>query len=499
MSNSLRTDRSGAVAPLFALIALPMFLLGGVALDYTIGRNIQTRLSATADAVALSTAAMQGMDDAGLVAHATAMFTANFPDPGTTFNVEIAADRITVSALHALPTTLMRIAGIDRLDIAGRAVAARSKPVSAEIALVLDYSGSMKSNGKYETMRDSAIRMIEDLTTPGPNKPVNPDLKIGLVPFSEFVYTDMNSEFIRDVHPDKYGVKVRACLDARRHPAAIQDSTPVLADKNTKWPAPGMADLWRTAGALPGQDISTLATGASVCTTGKTEHQCSHEAHHNNVPAADFDSYVASCMSQQTLISQSDQCEKSYSTAEAAEQVGEALASDFAADSPKCDEYRTRDLVVTPLTNNYSALSNQLAAMAPARLTNIALGLEMGWHLVSQNLPFTEGAPESEKEVRKFIVLLTDGAQTVGGWAANQTFSIRQAEKNTEDLCAAIKGRNISVITVAFDLNDVPTKTRLQNCASGPDYYFEAASNTDLAAAFKDITTKFLAAVRLIE
>ena len=251
--------------------------------------------------------------------------------------------------------------------------------------------------------------------------------------------------------------------------------------------------------------MNTLGTGDEVCETTreKTSEECQQELDakygEDNYTSDQMHDCRDQTVTEVTLISQSDQCQKSYDSTEQTTQTNEAVIIDFALSSPQCAVYRDRNIVTIPLTTDYSSLVSQLQIMTPVRLTNIALGLEMGWHLVSANQPFIDGVSYGDRKVQKFIVLLTDGAQTVGGWGPGGNFSISQADQNTESLCSAIKAKNIKMITVAFDLNDAATKTRLQNCASGPQYYFNAANNSDIARVFQDITAQLFVPARLIE
>lgn len=508
MLRAFARDGSGVIAIKFGLLVLPIVLFGGIAIDYTRALNAQRRLNSAVDSTAIAAANFASdpsIPSGELETRAQAFFKTNYPDQEATVSLVNNGNRVTVTGAKTVLTTLMRAGGVEKFDLSARAVATKSNPVDAEIVLVLDYSGSMGSNGKYQTMRDAAINMIQKLSTPagGAGSQTIANVKIGLVPFSEFVYTDMDTTYIRDIHPDKHGAQVRACLDSRRSPFATQDSTPIAALNDTKWPAPGMPDPWRLAGALPSSDVNTLGTGDEVCTTTrrKTEEECRAEliSRYGTYNDDQIENCTHQTVTEQTLISQSDQCQKTYTTTEKTTQTNEALATDFASVSPKCAVYRDRSIITMPLTTDYAALIAQLSAMTPVRLTNIALGLEMGWHVISSNEPFIDGTAYGNRTVKKFVVLLTDGAQTVGGWGPGNSFSIGQADRNTEALCAAIKAKDVTMITVAFDLNDAATKNRLQNCASGPNFFFDAATNTDLVTAFEDITAQLFVPVHLVE
>ena len=55
-------------------------------------------------------------------------------------------------------------------------------------------------------------------------------------------------------------------------------------------------------------------------------------------------------------------------------------------------------------------------------------------------------------------------------------------------------------MTVAFDLaNNGTAYQLLSECASGSEYFFDAQTNAELAAAFKDIAIKLQKNLELVE
>jgi Flp pilus assembly protein TadG len=155
--------------------------------------------------------------------------------------------------------------------------------------------------------------------------------------------------------------------------------------------------------------------------------------------------------------------------------------------STNCGTYKNNGLKIRPLTDDLDAVAGQLKAMKPYDFTHIALGAEFGWHVLSNNAPFTEGVPYGDKETKKYMVLLTDGRQTTKVWAADGSYRPENGEKNLEAICTAAK-KNITIITIAFDLQDQATKNRLRNCATDPDkHFFIADDNDELASAFQEI------------
>jgi hypothetical protein len=290
--------------------------------------------------------------------------------------------------------SLMKVAGIDEFPVTGSAEVDLTVDRKAEIALVLDYSGSMQdvsgTKVKYVAMREAADKLVNDLTTASPGK-----IKFGLVPFSHQVYVTLDKSFVLGTTGTGTWT---GCTQDRRYPNNLTDDTPTVTAA-TKWNQP--------------------------------------------------------------------------------------MAPDHA--SWGCGGYAPRNLVVRPLTSNSAAVRAQLVAMTPYAWTHIALGVEFGYHLLSPNAPFAEGVSYTDDETRKFMVVLTDGMQTEPAFGPGATRNVPQGESNLEDLCDNAKADGITIITLAFDLNDTSTRARLKYCATGDDNFFIADDDADLTAAFEAI------------
>lgn len=155
-----------------------------------------------------------------------------------------------------------------------------------------------------------------------------------------------------------------------------------------------------------------------------------------------------------------------------------------------CSAYSSRNLLVRPLTTEHAGTVTAISSMKPYNWTHISVGMEFGWHLLSPNQPFNQGVSYDTENTLKAIVLLTDGAQTEVGWGSGTTNTVAQAEKNLETLCTNIKAKGIRILTVAYDLYDNASTTRLQNCASSTEDAFNVKDTKGLAAAFGIITNK---------
>lgn len=472
-----RRDGGGNIAIFLSLALVPVIGMVGLAIDYALLTKARQELQAIGDSGALAGASLTNATDDERIARARDYVDANHAGNLDRLDIDVVDGRVVVAAARDIETVLMQIFDITHTTASIRTEAIIPRTVKTEIALVLDYSGSMNRGGKYQAMRDSSIELITGLADAAEGGPAD-QLKVGLVPFSEYVYTGMRTDHIRDVHPSYFGATVRACLDSRRYPYARQSSTPNSSNNDTRWPAPGMPDELRSAGSSLGGDHINGNISPDACTPPPASGGDDDDDDEDGgwVPP--------------------DYCQRTYSPGEQASQNSEIVDSDFASADSQCGDYRDRDVIARPLTTNFSSLISQLNSMRPVRLTNIALALEFGWHMMTTNQPYDEAKPADGRLV-KAIVLLTDGSQTVGGFGPGGSFGIDRANRNTEALCGAVKDDEILLITVAFDLDDTATRNRLRDCASSTEYYFEAETNTNLALVFRDIAAMFRDPVRL--
>jgi Flp pilus assembly protein TadG len=163
-----------------------------------------------------------------------------------------------------------------------------------------------------------------------------------------------------------------------------------------------------------------------------------------------------------------------------------------------CDGYVWNNLKTMDLTDNFSGIKSRLDAMKPYAWTHIAVGVEFGYQMLSPNAPFTAGAAYNDKETKKFMVVLTDGMQTEPAFGAGGKRDVASGEANLEKLCESAKANGITIITMAFDLDDTSTRKRLQNCASeGTGNFFVVDDATALASAFEAVKAAITAEVYL--
>ena len=228
---SFLPNQSGNVTTLLALAAIPIVLAAGSAIDYVRYSDAKSDLQSALDGAALAAALPVGLADNQRIQIAKDYFNANFsyaqveqPEP----EIEISASSVKVTADFQLPTGLMQIAGITKMEYEGAAEVMRPFAGAAEVVLVLDYSGSMNKKNKYQDMRDAAIGMIDKLDAAIDDG----KLKFGIVPFSAMVYTSMPKQYVSQTSASATWT---GCTQDRRSPYNTNVDTPDTSNNNTKW------------------------------------------------------------------------------------------------------------------------------------------------------------------------------------------------------------------------------------------------------------------------
>jgi Flp pilus assembly protein TadG len=156
-----------------------------------------------------------------------------------------------------------------------------------------------------------------------------------------------------------------------------------------------------------------------------------------------------------------------------------------------CSEFLERNLKLVEMSTDYAGLKSAISSMSPYWNTNITLGAEFGWHLLSPNAPYT-AAPYTKKDNHKFMVLLTDGMQTTKGRGEGQVESVANAQANLDEICTQMKTDGITIFTIGYDVSASAILTRLQDCASPGKFYDADVAGSDLSNTFKAIADAIL-------
>lgn len=136
-----------------------------------------------------------------------------------------------------MKTLVMRILGIDQVNVSAQTRVARTVINRAEIAMVLDTTGSM-AGSKLSTLQDAAKELIDDSLKANEDS-AQPLVKIGIVPFAQYVNVGVSRRSASwiSVPADSGTQTFYGCVGSRNYPDNVQDQN---YDTN---PVPGLMNI----------------------------------------------------------------------------------------------------------------------------------------------------------------------------------------------------------------------------------------------------------------
>jgi Flp pilus assembly protein TadG len=431
------SDARGDVAILFGLMALALFMMIGLAVDY--GRYVNARsqtIAATDAAVLAGARALQtnGGDQASALKVAEAYYaqaTKNritLSNDTVDFAVADNSTAVVATGNAMLATPFMGLAGIKSLPVLHRDGSDYSKAVLAvggnaelnlEISMMLDVSGSMGEGSKLQDMKDAANDLVDIVVWEDQSEYSS---RVAIVPFSS------------DVYPT---------ADLFLAATGVSNTTKTSAVETDNFGSACVAER-------PGQDYSDTAPGPN--------HYVLREYTQVRRPKKNT-KYIGPCGIDESgmLV---------------------PMTNDKSVLHNKIDNLKdggnTAGHVGTAWT--YYMLSPKWASVLPTGSKPVAYGTA---------------------NTKKIAILMTDGeynqehdskgvATSSSKNSVNGTDSPSQAKK----LCTDMKTNGIEVYTVGFMLDNQTAINTLSNCASDAAHFYNSTTGDALKAAFRDIALK---------
>jgi len=184
------TNARGGVAPLMAIVAVPLMAAVGMAVDYSRVNAARTAFQSALDATALmlSKDAATASNEA-LQTEATNTFNSLFHRTEVT-DVTITpvytptgGSKLTLDGSAVVHTNFLGVIGIDHVDISSKSVSTWGN-TRLRVALVLDNTGSMADAGKMDALKTASHNLLTQLQQAA----VHPeDVYVSIVPFSKDV------------------------------------------------------------------------------------------------------------------------------------------------------------------------------------------------------------------------------------------------------------------------------------------------------------------------
>jgi len=225
-ARSFRADERGNIAIIFGAVIFAVLAAAGAAIDFLRIDKARTALAEAGDAALIAAARYKGANpdatDARLTEIAQKLFNAEmlnepevkvygfdiaFVGAASTFRLTVDAD---------LNLLIMGIFGNERYELDTTAEAKLGKPPYIELAMALDVTGSMNSNGKLSALKGAAKDLIESLLDYE-----TAEAKIGIAPFAQYV--NIGTKYSADWWLANPGAGWSGCVGSRSYPYNIQD------------------------------------------------------------------------------------------------------------------------------------------------------------------------------------------------------------------------------------------------------------------------------------
>ncbi|MGE0747170.1 MAG: VWA domain-containing protein [Rhodospirillales bacterium] len=472
MLRRLPADRGGAVSPLaaFAIVALVGFV--GIATDTARGYFVRARLAQALDAAALAGGRVFFEDtrDADIQKY----FSANFPDgymDATLTPIDIqtskdaGGDRLDLSASATLPTTFMRIAGINSITVSASNQVTR-QTAYLDVVLSIDLSTSMNqsagSTTRIAAARTAANTLVNILYGEDETKDL---LKIALVPWTAKVnITNNGQSFTSYTQPTvtsfKNPAKAGSPSQTKLYYANNAPGIPLLSAPTSAWKGCVYARVY--------WDQRTNSSHAGHADTIMGENSGSWGAWKGFEPV----------LSEGEVVSGSSECNAPF----------------YDNGNTECTPCYNRG--ITRLTNVKSTITqaiNQLTVLSSEQnsYTNLPQGLYWAWHVITPEAPFSEADANPQGKRIQAIVFLTDGENyRQYGDAYKRVFSESTLNTRAQTIANNIKAGGIKIYAIQF--GDAPTLTQqnlMKGIASDPDdtYYKYAPDAAALEAVFTEV------------
>ena len=428
MLKRLWEDKSGNFGSMMAGALL--LLMGGVglSLDYMAMTDISAELQSATDRAALIASSSAHLSEADRIKAANISFI-NLSSASGTINshFDFTEDTIIVSAQLDYKPIILGIFGHGTQSIGVTSATPNSEFSGVDVSLVLDVTGSMKGSklANLQNSVDSFLSEFEEFDT---------DVRVAVVPFSQYVN-------IRSGGPGTTPVWVNNDGEGTSFSPAF-DPVPVIAADGTS-ATPTDLKVW------DGCVGSRLGLNNDVPEYGGLRFPAVYQDGLEGDPFGTLTRY-------------------------------------------ECPE------PLLPLTDNLDTVRTKVNGLSAAGRTAIPAGLMWGWRTLDERLPFpnvTTGKPR-----QKILVLMTDGGNTITQtpgaayhWdnKAAPGFGdvVSRSNNLTTDICTSINTMtDITIYSIAFDINSPAVIDLVRNCAATTDRFFDAdAGGSSLEDAFASI------------
>jgi Flp pilus assembly protein TadG len=315
-------DRRGSIAPIFAVVLIPMLIAIGAAVDYSRAFRQRVVVQDALDAAALAAAKKIGKsDETTIKSDAQSYYSVNVGNkvdivPTMTPTVSINTATVTLETTLRVPTYFLGIIGL-RQFVYNLSAQATQGLGTLEVAMALDNSGSMAGT-KISTLITAASDLTDTLFNLGATSTKLDPIKVAVIPFAGSVNVGasnrtsgwMDTTGVNPYHGENFEASTGSppvstnspavnvfdlydsmtvdwggCVEERPAPYDVQDDAATTSTPSTMFVpmfAPDEPDSWTcTASNGCSKTCNTDASGTN-CTTSSTGFRV------NGAPAGTF-------------------------------------------------------------------------------------------------------------------------------------------------------------------------------------------------------------------
>lgn len=470
-------DRSGNVAVIFGLACVPLVIAVGAAVDFSRATAARAAMQSAIDSATLMASKDFGnglISASDIPAKVDSYFRAIYTgqDVG---NISVKADyvakssdgtsTVTASATGTIPTSFMKAAGRDSLDLKTGSTSTWGN-TRLRVAIALDVTGSMADDGKLAAMKESARGLIDTLKSSATTKE---DVYIAIVPFNQMVnigtdniaatwldwHARLTNSWDRNYNYSDYG----RCSDTTYITQATCEA------KNKTWTFYGSCsnNYYTTESSCKaaGRTWTDQRSQWQGCVTDRDLSHVGNYDTKNNAPAR---------VTPSTLF----------------------VAKDYdacgASILPMKSAYESKELNSSTDTTTLKGKINSLTANGG---TNQSIGMHWAWMALQlQSPPFNSPAKETGYKYTDVIILLSDGLNTIDYWYGNGSSHSTDVDTRQGMLCTQIKDPTngaVSIYTIQVNTGSDPESSILKSCASSTDQFFQSKTSAQIALAFQAI------------
>ncbi|MFK0731926.1 MAG: pilus assembly protein TadG-related protein, partial [Gloeotrichia echinulata HAB0833] len=412
------SDRAGSIGVAFGLLAIPITLSVGFAIDFTRLSLAQAGVQGLVDRAAISGATLNQSitntddEDVKNVARSYLSASSFAPFAATIQTMEVTlptTETLRIRVTGRIKLTIMALIGTEYVDFDITADAIRGMNGTLEVVLALDTTGSMSSGSKFTTAKQAANDLIDTLKAQ-----TAADIKYALVPFANYVNVGLmrrNDPYLTVPTDSTSNVNECRTVTNTSSPSCVTSSTTCYKDG--------------------------VPYGCTTTTGCGTKQECKIWTN-----TSKWNGCVGS---------------RSYPL--------NTNVENFPLSRIPGVMNITCSSTIIPLTANATTVKTAVNTMVASGETYIPAGMIWAFNLLTPGGPASTAAAWDStginRKPRKVIVLMTDGENTKSQNSVNPAMhdygKTPLTNTRTLEICTNAKAKKIEIFAVAFQVTDAST------------------------------------------